>query len=95
MACFNLEIDWTIFHPGPVLLLVVLTIQRRPSPKSVFMFQKKSEVSYHKGMVSKLITSKEQILANYSDVFDGIGCFPGPSYHIQVDPSVTQKQTPC
>ena len=26
---------------------------------------------------------------------DGIDCFPGPPYHIQVDPSVTQKQTPC
>ena len=46
-------------------------------------------------MVSKLITRKEQILANYSDVFDGIGCSPGPPYHIQVDPSVTPKQTPC
>ena len=43
---------------------------------------------------SKLITSKEQILANYSDVFDGIGCFPGPPHCIQVNPSVTPKQTP-
>ena len=54
-----------------------------------------STVSNHKGMVSKLITSKEQILANYSDVFEGIGCFPGPPYHIQTNPSVTPKQTPC
>ena len=46
-------------------------------------------------MVSKLIIRKEQIIANYSDIFDGIGCFPGPPYHIQVDPSVTPKQTPC
>ena len=46
-------------------------------------------------MVSKLITNKEQIHANYSDVFDGIGCFPGPPYHIQVDHSVTPKLTPC
>ena len=46
-------------------------------------------------MVHKLIKSKETILANYSDVFDGIGCFPGPSYHIQVDPSITPKQTLC
>ena len=46
-------------------------------------------------MVSKLIKSKEQILANYSGVFDGIGCFPGTPYHMQVDPSVTPKQTPC
>ena len=28
-------------------------------------------------------------------VFDGIGHFPGPLYHIQVDSSVTPKQTPC
>ena len=52
-------------------------------------------MSYHKGMVSKLITSKEQILANYSDVFDGIEHFPGPPYHNQVDASVTPKQTLC
>ena len=36
-------------------------------------------------MVSKLITSKEQILVKYSDVFDGIRCLPGPPYCIQVD----------
>ena len=29
--------------------------------------------------VSKLITSKEQILAHCPDVFDGIGKFPGSS----------------
>ena len=54
-----------------------------------------SEVSNCKGMVSKLITSKEQILANYADVFDSIRCLPCPPYHIQVDPSVTPKQIPC
>ena len=63
-------------------------------PNQCTCIQKESEVSNHKCMVSKLITSKEQILANYSDVFDGIGWFPGPQYHIQVDPSVTPKQTP-
>ena len=42
-----------------------------------------------------LITNKEEILANYSDILDGIGCFPGSPYHIQVDPCVTPKQTPC
>ena len=36
-----------------------------------------SKVSNHKGILPKLITSKEQILATYSDMFDGIGCFPG------------------
>ena len=56
---------------------------------------KEFEVSNHKGMVFKLITSKEQILANNANVFNGIGCFPGSPCHIQVDPSVTPKQTSC
>ena len=43
----------------------------------------------------KLITSKDKILCVYPDVFEGIGTFPGPSYHIQIDPSVEPKQTPC
>ena len=43
----------------------------------------------------KLITSKDQILHEYPDVFDGIGNFPGQSYHIQINPSITPKQTPC
>ena len=42
-----------------------------------------------------LITSKEQILANYADVFDGNECFPGLPYHIQMDPSVIPKKTSC
>ena len=43
----------------------------------------------------KLITSKEKILAQYPNVFDGIGKFTGPPYSIQLDPSITPKQTPC
>ena len=31
----------------------------------------------------------------YPEVCDGIGCFPGPTYYIHVDPSITHKQTPC
>ena len=42
-----------------------------------------------------LVTSKEQILSNYPDVFEGIGRFPGLPYHIQLDPSVTLEQTRC
>ena len=42
LAWYNLTLDWTIFLLEPVLLLVVLTIQRRPSPKSVCMFLKRS-----------------------------------------------------
>ena len=65
---------------------------------SVHLSRKESEASIVSNctvMVPKLITSKEQVLANYSDVFDGIGCFPSLPYHIQVNPSVTSKQTPC
>ena len=45
--------------------------------------------------VPKLVTSQDQIMHEYTDVFEGIGKFPGPPYHIHVDSSVTPKQTPC
>ena len=48
-------------------------------------------MSNHKDKIPKLVTSKDKILVAYSDVFDGIGHFPGPPYHIKVDPSVTPK----
>ena len=41
------------------------------------------------------ITSKEQILSKYPDIFEGISRFPGLPYHIQVDLNITPKQTPC
>ena len=48
-----------------------------------------------KQLVPKLIPSKEQILQSYLDVFEGIGHFSSPPYHIQIDQSVTPKQKPC
>ena len=51
-----------------------------------------------KGNISKpptLNSTQNQILQEYPDVFEGIGKFLGPPYHIQVDPKVTPKQTPC
>ena len=45
--------------------------------------------------VPKLVTSQDQIMCQYLDVFEGIGKFPRPPYHIHVDPSVTPKQTLC
>ena len=42
-----------------------------------------------------LITNQKQILQEYPDVFEGIGKFLGPPYHIQFDPTVTPKQTLC
>ena len=63
--------------------------------KSIHVSREESTVSNCKGQIPKLVTSKEEILATYSDVFDGIGHFQGTPYHIQVDSSVTSKQTPC
>ena len=44
---------------------------------------------------NRVITSKEQILKRFPDVFQGIGKFPGKPYQIQLDPKVPPKQTPC
>ena len=43
----------------------------------------------------KMITSQEQIMRQYPDVFNGIGKFPGPPYTIHLDPTIQPKQTPC
>ena len=43
---------------------------------------------------SKLITSKDQNMAQNSDVFEGIGKFLGSPYTINLGPSVQPKQTP-
>ena len=51
-------------------------------------------ISKKPGM-NKLVTNKEQILTSYPDVFEDIGRFQGPPYHIHFDPNITLKQTPC
>ena len=43
----------------------------------------------------KLVTAQDQIMCEYPDVFEGIGKFPGPPYHIHVNPGMTPIQTPC
>ena len=47
----------------------------------------------HKPNPSIAITSKEQILSKYPDIFEGIGRFPGLLYHIQVNMNIMLKQT--
>ena len=42
----------------------------------------------------KIVKRKANIKENYADVFEGVGRFPGPPYHIQVDPKIPPKQTP-
>ena len=44
---------------------------------------------------NRVITSKEQILKRFPDVFEGIGKFLGKPYQIQLVPKVPPKQTPC
>ena len=48
-----------------------------------------------KSQSPKLLTSKDQIMKQYSDVFEGTGKFPGPPYTINLDPSIQLKQTTC
>ena len=57
--------------------------------------KQESTVSSQQQIVPKLVTSKEQIMQRNPDVFEGIGSFQGPPYHIQLDPNITPKQTPC
>ena len=42
-----------------------------------------------------MITSKEQIFSSYPDIIEGTSKFPGPPYHMQVNPNITPKQIPC
>ena len=44
---------------------------------------------------NRVITTKEQILTRFPDVFDGIGKFPGKPYEIQLDQKEPPKQTHC
>ena len=54
-----------------------------------------AQMPRQKYAVPKLVTSKQQILHVYPDVFEGICSFPGPPYQKKLDLSVTPKQTPC
>ena len=74
------------YHPKETKSQVNVHVSKKESTVST--------VSNWQGMVLKLITSKDWILLTYPDVFDGIGCFPGSWHNIQVDPSITPKQTP-
>ena len=42
----------------------------------------------------KMVRRKADIKEYYADEFEGVGHFPGPPYHIQLDPKVPPKQTP-
>ena len=74
--------------------------QKTKSQVAVHSLTTDSAIPLQKKIVSKqevpkLITSREQILKYYPDVFEGIGKYPGPQHHIQLDQGVPPKQTPC
>ena len=60
-------------------------------PKKEVSAQSNNQVDA-KQLIPKLVPSREQILQSYPDVFEGIGCFPGPPYHIQIDQSATPSK---
>ena len=62
--------------------------------KQVITMQPNQHHSTQHTILPKLITTQSQILQEYPNVFEGIGKFPGPPYHIHVDPGMTPKQTP-
>ena len=73
----------------------VLHIQKKQVATQKKMSERSTQPPASKEKGPKLITNKEMIIREYPDVFQGIGKFPGPDYHIQIDPSVAPKQTPC
>ena len=80
-------------HPNKTKAILHVQKKEIPHPGSKQEQADKKTAVKEKG--PKLITSKEMILQEYPDVFQGIGKFPGADYHIQIDPSIPPKQTPC
>ena len=85
----------TSFTGHPKRTKWTLSVQKQEVPTQTVTQQVAAQMPKHKYAAPRLITSKDQILCEYPDVFKGIGRLLGPSYQIQVDPSVTPKQTPC
>ena len=54
-----------------------------------------STVLQNANIDNQLVTRQEHIMAQFPDVFKGIGTFPGEPYKIQLDPKISPKQTPC
>ena len=65
--------------------------QRQEPPSKALM----SRNTVQKQDPGIIITSKEQILLKYLDIFEGMSKFPSSPYHIQVNMNITLKQTPC
>ena len=72
-------------HPKKTKRVSVHSSRTKVSTQSL---KQESIVSHQQPLLSKLVTGKDQTLQSYPDVFEGIGCFPGPPYHIQLDPII-------
>ena len=68
-----------------------LCVQKQKVSAQTSMQEVAAQMPKDKIAVTKLVTSKDQILCEYPDVLGGIGSFPRPPYHIQIDPNVTPK----
>ena len=95
-----------LYYLPPRTSLITSSVDHPKKTKRVSVHSSRKEVSAQspkqaaigsdwQQLVPKLVTSKEQILQSYADVFEGIECFPGPPYCIQLDPNITPKLTPC
>ena len=82
----------SVDHPKKTKRLSVHSSRKEMSAQNS---KQAATVSDQQQLVSKLVTSNEQILQSYPGVFEGTGCFPGPPYHIQLDPNITPKETSC
>ena len=90
--------ETTLDYLHPRFSLITSSADHQKKTKcqmNVHVSKKESTASSQSSTVPKFITSRDQILQAYPDPIHGIGCFPGPPYHIYVDPSITPKQTPC
>ena len=79
----------TLNYLPPTASLITSSLDHLRKTKRVSVHRSKKEVCAQsnnqvltvpdaKQLVPKLVTSKEQILQSYPDVFEGIGHFPGP-----------------
>ena len=78
----------------PRASLITSSADHPKKTKAVLIVQKQevaTQTPAARRKIPKLITSKERIMCEYPDVFEGIGTFLGPSYHIQIDPSIPLK----
>ena len=73
----------------------ILHIQKQDMSTQTTKQEVAAQTPTAKRQDSKLITNKEMILLELHDVFEGIGKFLGAACHVQIDPSIPPKQTPC